>query len=88
MLKIKIGWPLQKYNMMRAFIFHRLNVSKSLMFSPLILTEGHLAFETDVLLLAGSRGRPGIVDTGYLLGHCASIVFPGRKHSISPEGCR
>jgi len=38
-LKIKIRWPLQKYNMMRAFKFHRLNVPKSLMFSLLMATR-------------------------------------------------
>lgn len=57
---------------MRAFKFHKLNVSKGLMLSPLIVTQCPLAFATAVLLLTGSRGRPGIVDTGYLLVHCAS----------------
>lgn len=87
-LKIKIRWPLQKYNMMRAFKFHRLNVAKSLIFSPLVATQCHLAFVTDVLPLSGSRGRSGTVDNGYLLAHCASILFPGQKHTISLEGCR
>lgn len=87
MLEIEIGWPLQKYNMTRAFKFHRLNVSKSLLFSSLIATQCHLAFVTDVLPLMGSRGRSGIVDTGSLLVHCASILFLGQKHTISLEGC-
>lgn len=85
-LKIKIMWPFQNYNMMRAFKFHRLNVSESLIFSPLIASQCHLVFVTEVLPLSGSRGRSGTVDSGYLLVRCPSILFPGRKHTISLEG--
>ena len=74
--------------MMRAFKFHRLNAAKSLIFSPLIAAQCHLAFVSDVLPLSGSRGCSGAVDKGYLLVRGASVLFPGRKRTISLEGGR
>ena len=72
--------------MMRVFKFHRLNAAKSLIFSPLIAAQCHLAFVSDVMPLSGSRGRSGAVDKGYLLVHGTSILFPGRKQYYFPGG--
>ena len=71
---------------MRVFKFHRLNATKSLIFSPLIAAQCHLAFVSDVMPLSGSRGRSGAVDKGYLLVHGTSILYPGRKQYYFPGG--
>lgn len=74
-LIIKVRWPLQKYNMMRAFKFHRLNVPKSLMLSLLMATlpSGYCSW------------RPASFWQQRALWHCWQGISPWCSALASPS---
>lgn len=86
-LKIKIRWPLQKYYMIGAFEFHRLNVSRSLMFSLLIQQLSAIwTFSLVSCPFAAAEGALAPLTAYASPGHRASVSFP-RRDAVSREGC-